>query len=129
MSLLVCIIGGLSACSKDDDNNNEGTNDVAQIVLGRWTVTMSDPSWKVTLTLKEDGTYTEVVYYDIDGDKSFSEYDGTYNGTYTVSQNGITFNSSDDESALVGSYKWVSVSSSSFEASDGDGFYIYGRKN
>ncbi|MDO4161324.1 MAG: hypothetical protein Q4D41_12810 [Prevotellaceae bacterium] len=128
MSLLIFAIGSFIACSDDDDDDGD-KGDVAQMVLGKWVVTMSDPTWKVNLTLGEDGTFSEADYYDIDGDKTFTEYDGTYRGTYIVSEKGITFNPIDDSALLGETYYWEEVSSSSFVASDGDGFYIYGTRN
>lgn len=99
--------------------------DLSKIILGSWTVLMDDQSWKVTIQLKANRICQGTDWYDIEGDNTFSEKEGTWEGTYSLSTDEITFSAN---SVIAGSYTFTSVSSTYFEAADEDGWKIYATK-
>lgn len=104
---------------------DKNDTDLSKIILGSWTVLMDDPSWKVTIQLKANGICQGTDWYDIEGDNTFSEKEGTWEGTYSLSTDEITFSAN---SVIAGSYTFTSVSSTYFEAADKDGWKIYATK-
>lgn len=104
---------------------DKNDTDLSKIILGSWTVLMDDPSWKVTIQLKANGICQGIDWYDIEGDNTFSEKEGTWEGTYSLSTDEITFSAN---SVIAGSYTFNSVSSTYFEAADEDGWKIYATK-
>ena len=104
---------------------DKNDTDLSKIILGSWTVLMDDPSWKVAIQLKANGICQGTDWYDIEGDNTFSEKEGTWEGTYSLSTDEITFSAN---SVIAGSYTFTSVSSTYFEAADEDGWKIYATK-
>lgn len=104
---------------------DKNDTDLSKIILGSWTVLMDDPSWKVDIQLKANGICQGTDWYDIEGDNTFSEKEGTWEGTYSLSTDEITFSAN---SVIAGSYTFTSVSSTYFEAADEDGWKIYATK-
>lgn len=104
---------------------DKNDTDLSKIILGSWTVLMDDPSWKVAIQLKANGICQGTDWYDIEGNNTFSEKEGTWEGTYSLSTDEITFSAN---SVIAGSYTFTSVSSTYFEAADEDGWKIYATK-
>lgn len=100
----------------------EDGKDYGKLISGTWTILMDDPSWKSIVTFKANGTYTSKDYYDIEGNQTFSEFDGSYNGTYTISNQRISING---EAAIAGEYTIVSMSANSGRFVDKDGWKLY----
>ena len=113
-----------------DDNADKDDDPVATLdLVGTWEVLMDDPSWKTVLTLDADGSCTALDFYDIDLDLTFSEYDGAYRGTYSVTGNRMSIQFNDSYGSVVGGlYEFTKVSSSYFEARDSYGGFIYATK-
>lgn len=111
---------------KDSKYNYHKKDDISESIIGKWEIYMDDPSWKVTLEIKENGEYVATDWYDIEGDNTFSEKDGTWSGTYSLTTNGITF--SETGSVITGSYTFSSISSIYFTAKNEDGWKIYATK-
>jgi len=97
----------------------------ADLIVGTWTLTMDDPTWKCIVTFKSDGTFTSKEYYDIEGDKTFSEYEGTYSGTWKISGKKITITPYSGNSVIEFTGTIKSLTSSSGTFSDSDGWCIY----
>lgn len=124
---------GNSSNNSNNNANNSGT-DLANMLIGTWSVLMDDPSWKVILQIKANGEYIATDYYDIYDNGTFADKEGKFAGTYYLDSNEITFltstviNADYDDSVITGSYTFNSVSSTYFEASDEDGWKIYATK-
>ncbi len=100
-------------------------SDLSKIILGSWSILTDDPSWKIVVEIKANGKCSGTDWYDIEGDNTFSEKESTWEGTYSLSADKITFSAN---SVLTGSYTFTSVSSDYFEAADADGWKIYATK-
>lgn len=61
---------------------------------------MDDPSWMCKVTFKSGGTFTSKEYYDIKGDGTFSEYEGSYSGTWEISGKKITITPYSENSVM-----------------------------
>ncbi len=107
---------------KEDEEPNPSYSDK---IVGKWIVTMDDPSWRCEVEFKSNGTYISKDYYDIEGDESFSELDGTYTGTYSINGTSITIDGGDYGSVIDGEYTIVSLGSNSGRFQDDDGWCLY----
>jgi len=104
--------------------SDNSSSEYKDLIVGTWDVTMDDPSWKCKVTFKSDGTFTSKEYYDNKGDKTFSEYDGTYSGTWKISEKKITIIPyGDSVMDFTGTIKSLTSSSGTF--SDSDGWCMY----
>lgn len=113
----------------DEPNNNDDDDDEISLV-GSWTIVMDDPSWKTVIELKSNGQCVAKDYYDIEGDETFSEYSGTFSGTYEVTSKGIEFIFDEDDcSIIMGEYTFDTLTDDYFDAYDSDDWYIYATKN
>ncbi|WP_455586139.1 hypothetical protein [Bacteroides sp.] len=100
----------------------EDDKDYGKLISGTWTVLMDDPSWKSIVTFKTDGTYTSKDYYDIKGNQTFSELDGSYNGNYIINDQHISIRG---ETVIAGEYTIESISANSGKFADEDGWKLY----
>ena len=115
----------LASCTDSNDaETEEGKQEenLSNAILGSWVVVMDDPSWKAVVNFKTNGVCEGTDWYDIMGDKMFSEEDSRWKGTYSLNGNKITISAN---SVIEGSYTFSSVSSDYFEAADEDGWKIY----
>lgn len=96
--------------------------DLQKNILGSWSVLTDDPTWKVIIQFKANGVCEGTDWYDIEGDETFLEKEGTWEGTYTLNTDKLTITAN---SVLEGVYTLTSVSSNYFEATAEDGFKIY----
>jgi hypothetical protein len=134
MSLCMAIscMALFSACDSDDDNGSNGGDysNYKTLLVGTWTITQDDPSWKSIATFNANGTFRSVDYYDIDADQTFSEESGTYTGEWSLEGNVVTIttNSTDDESVISGEYRIVKLTETSMQLEDSDGYSMYGSK-
>jgi len=137
MLLTLCVSTSfITACGDDDednkslittngDNGSNSSSEYSRLIVGTWTVTMDDPGWKCYVTFNANGTFTSKEYYDEYANNTFSEYEGTYTGSYIISKNSITISPSKDESVInfKGSIRSLTANSGVF--ADSDGWCIY----
>jgi len=114
-----------SAGDADENNNENSSSEYKDLIVGTWNVTMDDPYWKCKVTFKSGGTFTSKEYYDIEGDKTFSEYEGTYSGTWKISGKKITITPYSGNSVIEFTGTIKSLTSSSGTFSDSDGWCMY----
>lgn len=106
-------------------SSEESSTDYKDLIVGKWTVTMDDPTWKCIVTFSSNGTFTSKEYYDEYSDGKFSSFEGSYSGKWTISGSKITITPSDENSVMdfVGTIK--SLNSTSGKFTDSDGWSIY----
>lgn len=119
----------LSVYVKSEEPEIDEEDDEISLV-GSWTIVMDDPSWKTVIELKSNGQCVAKDYYDIEGDETFTEYSGTFRGTYEVTSKGIEFIFDEDDcSIIMGEYTFDTLTDDYFDAYDSDDWYIYATKN